>query len=421
MSSKNNGIWILGRNVPGMNCIDWFIEKLPSFADCNTLVVDMSSITEKTLANISNERVEQFFQEINKRFKSGGRIVCILQKHFEALTKNGHRVDNYFWSPVSVPCTDIPIGHGIPPLDNLTFEEYVKKITEWNLKIDPLPTIKTRNWGTSGGSTELDELIINKNREILGGSFHYDLGGNRYTGKIHFLPPLQDSETGMNTILEILNVKTKTPPPEWSESIKLPGTNEIEKSIQEIDGKISQLYKDKLNQERQKKSLENHKKLLYETGDELEFAIVDALTVLGISNARRGEPGKDDVLFDFTTTDFKICSMEAKGVKNGVSLDDFRQLDNWVTDHLSVGIKAKGVLFANTYRLQNPSESESKRMDFNNKTFEDYYQPRNQCILPTLTLFKLVEHKLKGNELDPKKIEEVIANSSNVLKFDDFV
>ena len=45
-------------------------------------------------------------------------------------------------------------------------------------------------------------------------------------------------------------------------------------------------------------------------------------------------------------------------------------------------------------------------MDFSN--FEEYYRDRNYCVLPAITLFKLVKHVLDGNKLDIKKFEQVL-------------
>ena len=58
-------------------------------------------------------------------------------------------------------------------------------------------------------------------------------------------------------------------------------------------------------------------------------------------------------------------------------------------------------------------------MDFSN--FEYYYKPRKYCVMPTITLFELVKHKLAGNDILVNKIEETIANSDGVLYLEDFI
>jgi len=223
----------------------------------------------------------------------------------------------------------------------------------------------------------------------------------------------------LNVLLESLNIFEKTSPPPWISKITIPKISELQNAVAPIDEKIASLEKEKEAFLSEIMKLENYKKLLYCKDIELEESIKIALEFLELSNVKFGEPGKDDLLFDFKTTDFQICSIEAKGREKSVKLDDFRELDNWVTDHLAKGIKAKGMMVANAFRLDDPTDSKEPRMDFSN--FSDYYKLRNYCVMPTLTLFELVKHKLDGNDLSSKKIEEIIVKSNSVLTLKDFI
>lgn len=86
---------------------------------------------------------------------------------------------------------------------------------------------------------------------------------------------------------------------------------------------------------------------------------MDALKLLGLSKVRKGNPGKDDLLFDFSKNKtFSLCSVGIKGITGSLKLRDLRQSNNWVEDHMEYSkIKAKGLVICNTFRdieLKNP-------------------------------------------------------------------
>lgn len=401
--SFKSPFWVLGKSISGITSMEWIGKNLESFANCGTIIVDPATLSNDVLANMTTARMNDIQNEILKRFQAGGDIICILQKRIDVQVNNTLR-HNYFWSPIPFSIQPINRGRGIQRDATCNLSEYLDKIKYWHSKINP--SINPKVYGE----------LYNDNHEILGGL--YSVSYPSESGKFLALPPQDDPSNSLSVLLESLNLFEKTPPPDWTQKIVIPKINELKKLTEPIDEKIHDLKEERQKFQDQIEKLEDHKKLLYCNGSELEESVKTTLEYLGLSNVQFGIHGKDDIVFDFTNTPFKLCSIEVKGRDKNGKLDDFRELDHWVTDHLAAGKKAKGVLIANTNRLEDITSSESKRMDFSH--FEEYYKPRNYCVLPTITLFKLVNHILDGNKIEPKKIEQVLADANHVLTIDDF-
>jgi len=263
----------------------------------------------------------------------------------------------------------------------------------------------------------IQKLINTADDGRIGGIFTID-SDIRHSGTLVALPKILDPDEAINTILEVLGVYEKTPPPNWSESIKVPGIDELEKKLKPKLEKMEQIKKEIEGDRKKIQDLEKFKKLLYATGKELESIVKDSLTFIGLKNAREGRaPEKEDLLLDFNGTDFNLGVIEVKGVKGSVVLDDFRQADEWVWDYKNQSSKAKGIVIANCYRLED-SSSNQKRMEFSNM---DFCRQHEISVLPTLTLFQLVQHKLEGKKIDIGKIENVLATKNDVITIEDLV
>ena len=87
--------WVLGKSVSGITSIEWIGTNLESFANCGTLIVDLTTLSDKVLTNISQARMIDLTNEIGKRFKSGGNIICVLQKNL-SIKREGFWAQTYF-------------------------------------------------------------------------------------------------------------------------------------------------------------------------------------------------------------------------------------------------------------------------------------------------------------------------------------
>ncbi|MCH7969034.1 MAG: hypothetical protein IH841_07320, partial [Thaumarchaeota archaeon] len=295
--------------------------------------------------------------------------------------------------------------------------DYLKKVKGWKYKITSASSKVPSRQGENLQLKTQQEIVTGDNSVI--GGMYYLTSAMRTSGVMYLLPPLKDSTDNLSALLESIGTVKRTLPPKWTEKIIIPNITDLENKIKNNNNEISKLNTENKKFLDEKQKLEKYKILLYGTDDELHDVVIDALKLLGLKNVRKGPTGKDDILFDPINSSIDIGTIEVKGVKNGVHLDDYRQLDHWVTNYIPEKKKVKGVMIANTHKEKDPKNSEPERMDFSN--FEEFYKPRKLATLPTITLLKLVQKKLDGKAVDPKKIEDVLINTDDVIKIDDFL
>lgn len=415
-------VWVLGTQIDGVGkSISWIPKTIPSFADCEILIVDTTSINEKIILSMDINIVKILFEEIKKRFDAGLLIICILSKsivgNIEDQGGSYYPVGNYFWSPVDCNVKEIPKGKALRTTfsERFLFENYVKNILEWGLALDS-PSEKTMYFDEDGTSMRNIGLILSNSNDILGGMFKKFSG---FGGDFVMLPPLETSEKSLQKILQILGIGVKTQAPSWTDKIKIPGISQLELQVNELQTEINkkQLEINDLSEKMYEKN--NLKQLVYATDKELESITRNALEILRLKKVREGEPGKDDILFDFSNkTRYTLCSVEVKGIEGNIKLKDLRQLGQWVDDHLDKGIKAKGLMISNTFRLDDLDKSKKQRSELDTDNLA-YAVKQEFCILPTHVLLDLCKWVLEGNQPNLNKIENAIANTNGFLRLDD--
>jgi len=152
-----------------------------------------------------------------------------------------------------------------------------------------------------------------------------------------------------------------TPPPEWAvrDEYRLAREVVLEGQIAEMTERLEAL---RLERERANSALQAEgllRGLLFATGAELERAILEALRVLGYKaeNVKEGESEFDSV-FIAPEGDRYIGEAEGKESKP-INIDKLSQLERNIQEDFArdqVEEHAKGVLFGNAYRLEDPSE-----------------------------------------------------------------
>ena len=428
MTIDSSRIWVLGKKIRGIKSLNWNAKEIISFSDCDTLVVDVTSLNEKLLQSITLEQAQKLFNEIKKRFKTGLEIICITGKSFTVDKRHvqdyspynisdRYIIDNYFWSPISCNYVETSRGITLQKINqNFKFTKYLEVVNEFNISINRDMIIKDEYWSkinaryvlpTPGISDDVKEeyRILSKSDDFLGGEF----SGSNIKGKMIFLPSLKTVDESVNKIFEILGIRQKTSTPSWALNIDIPRITEIEKKIQERKDSKNILYS-KLE------DLTNFRKLVYATGDELEEIVKNALELMGLSGIRTGKQGRDDLLFDFNHDgSYSLCSVEIKGTSDSLKLRDLRQSNNWIEDHQKHDqIKAKGLVVCNTFRNDELQKSRIKRGKISPENLQ-YAKERKLCIASSVILLDFCKYILDGNKPDVKKIENAISNTDGIL------
>lgn len=438
MTLESSRIWVLEKEIRGIKSLNWNANEIPSFADCDTLIVDVASLNEKLLQSIKLEQAQKLFDEIKKRFKTGLEIICITSKSFTTIidkrdnqhysphyaTPKPHRLNNYFWSPISCNYDKTSKGKTLQEVNqNFKFVKYLEVVNEFNISINKSMIIKNNcqsnpnmidTFSTSAisDSVEAEYLILSKSDDLLGGVF----SRSGIEGKMIFLPPLGTADESINKIFEILGICQQTPTPSWALNIAIPGITEIEKEIQDIDKEIQEKKDSKNTLCSKLEDLTNFRKLVYATSDELEEIVKNTLELMGLSGMRTGKQGRDDLLFDFNHNDnYSLCSVEVKGTSDSLKLRDLRQSNNWIEDHQEHDqIKAKGLIVCNTFCNDELQKFRTKRDTVSPENLQ-YAKERKLCIVSSVVLLDFCKYILNGNEPDVKKIENAISNTDGIL------
>jgi len=411
-------IWVLGSKIPGVKCFDWVSGQLDNFSDCGTLIIDMRSLTKTELKIIKMDRIREIQKQIQSRFIAGGNVICIVSEPVsETNDELRYMLENNFWSPVNFKSEKVKIGEKFEPVSEFGFQSYLDEIKSWDVSIDSFSHTLA---GFFGGAAEIDySALLKTGNDSLIGAIIFVHSNTKRSGYFALLPKIKDADYAINKLLKIFGVDERTPPPSWTENIQIPGESQIKTSIETIQSEIEKKTISKEEEQKKLERLNKYKKLLYATDKELEHIVIDSLKLLGFSNAREGRsPEKEDALFDFNIDGFDLAVIEIKGLKKGTSIDDFRQLDDWAWDYRKEKNEVKPILIASCFRLEDPSNLQN-RMNF--EDHRKFFEQHEIAVLPTWTLFKLVEHKLAGNQIDVNQLEVIFSTTNDVLQPEDVI
>jgi len=208
----------------------------------------------------------------------------------------------------------------------------------------------------------------------------------------------------------------RSPAPEWvlGSQYELPGESEATTRIETLDDEISKLHSDRAKWEDILEEESLPRCLLYESGQVLEAAIIDALRTIGFKAERYVDDESEfDIIFESTEGRF-LGEAEGKET-SAINIDKIQQLErniqeDFAKDH--VHEYAKGAMFGNPHRLTRPCErkhvftekalSASKRSGF--------------ALIHTPDLFPIVQYlKRKKDAAFSKKVRSCFKRTKGEL------
>lgn len=162
----------------------------------------------------------------------------------------------------------------------------------------------------------------------------------------------------------IKNKTDVTPKPEWLDAVELPKEAlVIEGEIDEVKNKVLLLQQSIEEKVVAKSKLLKYANLLFEKGILLEESITNTLGLMGyiVENYREGDLEIDHIIVGPSKIRM-IGETEGKDT-SAISITKFRQLESNINEDFErevVDDPAKGILFGNGYRLQDPSAREGQ-------------------------------------------------------------
>lgn len=388
------------------------------------------------------ESVNHWREELNIAFKSGKTIIFFLKEYEEVYYKTGRKefsgtgrnqkvtnivdlLDSYLTLPLTLTNRKTAKGKNIKFAQNANFLkpywDLIKDFTEYQLYFE---------------HAKVKPLILTKTGDkIVGGMLQNDKGGT-----ILLLPPLKLPDNfietnrwsnkaiqfGKSLLGQIVAIDKalkssveSTPAPQWLEEKEF--QLDIEQQyFDEINTLTQQIEEIKSQIEQKQTELSKHslsKKLLYENGKPLEYAIIDALQTIGFK-AENYDDGKSEFDIVFESDEGRFIG-EAEGKDNSaINVTKFRQLESNIHEDFErdeVTIHAKGVLFGNPFRLIHPNE----RKEFFTQKAIDSAKRTGIALVNTHELFEVVKYiKNTDNQDYAKLVRECFKNTSgDIIKF----
>ena len=405
------------------------------------------SLSETSSTNCI-ESAKHWREELNTSFKSGKSIIIFLKeieevyyytgkKDFSGTGKNRQvtnivaLLESYLMLPLTFSNKKIAKGKNIKLTKEANllkpYWELVKDFTEYQLYFE---------------LDKLKPLILTKSGDkVVAGMLQNDKGGT-----ILLLPPLKlpddftklhsDGKTqiwsekaiqfGKSLLGQIVAIDKvlkssleSTPAPQWLEDKQFQLDIE-QKSLDEIHALNKRIEEIKSQIEQKEIELSKHslsKKLLYENGKPLEYAIIDALQTIGFK-AENYDDGKSEFDIIFESKEGRFIG-EAEGKDNSaINVTKFRQLESNIHEDYErdeVTVHAKGVLFGNPFRLIPPNE----RKEFFTQKALDSAKRTGIALVNTHELFEVVKYLKNTNDQDyATLVRECFKNTNgDIVKF----
>lgn len=424
--------------------LDYQMDYLSSTFEGKPNLSDTSSVQCK-------ESIKHWSHEISMAFENGKTIFIYLNTPEDVFINTGNtlsgtgrsiktvknvtQINSYNMLPFKFTDKRISKGKNIKFTQdgNLLkgYWETVKEISEYELFFaieDAKPLLQTKTGDKTVGAIIKNEkggvilLLPPLNLPESFTKLHVDGKTYIWTEKA-----LQFSKSLLSQIISIdktLKYSTdETPEPEWIseeqfqldiEKKHLSEIEKLEKQINSIQAKIE-------SKKRDLKKNTLSKKLLYENGKALEYALIDALETIGFK-AVNYDDGKSEFDIVFESAEGRFIG-EAEGKDNSaIAITKFRQLESNIHEDFErdeVTQHAKGVLFGNPFRLIHPN----MRKEFFTQKALDSAKRTGIALVNTHELFEIVKYiKQSKNKVYAKQVRECFRDTvGEIIKFPSIV
>lgn len=381
--------------VVGANCgnictsVGWDRVHLHNLVDYDVVILIARNFVAGILS-LDIVKVNVVQQQIRRMLKSGGALIVVTERMEKANLKwsdsdsSEASIDLNAFLPFNV-ILHAESGTTIEKKTGLEFSPYLSNLKKWNFWIEP------------PDGADSTPYLSNREGVPLAGYFLVNGIG------MEVLPVIPDFETDeiARELLRSQGLMTdETPPPKWTSDLSVPGVSNIDIKIAECESRITGAQSDLDGLVTTRASLDRYKKLLYATGDDLEFIVADLMETLGATLLTE-RCGVEDLLMEIGE---QTCAVEIHGTEGTLKLLKLRQLFNHAFDvEIKLGKRPKGILIANPFRKVAPDKRNSmKSPEFSPDTVERAAEMKIS-IVSGRWLFKqycdFLENKLSGDSI----------------------
>lgn len=367
--------------------LDWdiilFKPSIYGVIDYSSSYQGKPSLTDSSSFKLK-ERSEHWRREIKDSVESGKTVIVFLAPLYEVFVDTGKRehsgtgrnqkttrivenYDNYHCIPAQIDAVKIKgTVMKLSPKGSELISPYWREFEKYSqyqvvLSGEKIPScLLTKNGDKPVGAiyktkNSSGALILVPDIDFYGDDFLEEKDDEQVWTKeaISFASRMLKAVVSLDKVLK--NKGESTPEPDWSKGpdYELAKEAEIRSSLLKTEEKLEKLQATKEKLLDGLKEAGRLRNLLFEKGKPLEFAIIDALKILGFKTSQYQDSESEfDVVFE-STEGRLIGEAEGKDHK-AINIDKLRQLEMNIHEDLEreeVDVPAKAVLFGNAYRL----------------------------------------------------------------------
>jgi hypothetical protein len=382
-------------------CVDWHGDPLPVLPDYDVAIINVRSLNQDALARVPYVRLKEICLALLRLLESKGQVIVLSDFHRTVQAdrkqsklhseKADHRpgklgrpyqqelrtISNYSWAPINIQLFE-ETGETVKICHN-SYKNYFakfKEMSQWQyyvlenqqgLSLEALAHYMEK-YPSLRYKVHIEPLIENRYDKALAVRFHYEIlqpepAKTDYSQKtaeeekprlvsgfftvLPLLSELEDREAINILLQDLTGAPQESEPPNWANSIAMPGIAKLDQEIQVNKNKIKYMKRVIRNLENSKTELEQYKKILYTSGSELERTFDLFATKLG-ATLQKCKYANEERIVEYGENKFLV---HVKARESAMSLTDLRILN----DHLllyeeDTRTRIKGVLFGNAWK-----------------------------------------------------------------------
>jgi len=358
------------------------------------------------------DEMERKIGEIFRLFDRGGLVVVIL----DSVDKLTVRTGGHFGGEV----------HTVTNYDFLGKRFFLSVRNGHGNRIESLDLAEPFSRVIKNSSVEWTAYLVDKPEEFHDLKFFAQSGAHAFVGAsvnlgeghLVFLPNMKKVDEGefFRACIDYRYEREGTPKPEWLREVFLPTLADADAAVAKAEERIVTLAQERDDLARNRTSLLEYQKLLYEKGKaQLEPIVRRSLDLLGFATTPGEVISGTNYEIDGRTAQGSTPGiLEIKGSKKQIVLDEFAPfVTKLLADLRSTGIQSKGILIGNGLCELPPA----KRLG--SATFsahvKDAASQHSIALVSSVELYCIVCALLGKEEVDAKAIREAVLTTKGYV------
>ena len=394
-SAKSLRTIVVGAKSPYCTSVRWSDVTQKNFVDYDVAILIVRDLSDGAMM-LNGPLLSQMQNQLLRLVGSGGQLIVVTPGQYPFTTRHSDQNAAVIKSNLGA-ILPIPVsfrsesGHTVTRIDDKPYVRYLRHVKKWDF------------WAsiTGQGSVEGPFLSNREGRTIAG---FFAVGPNGLT----ILPDVDEltpDEIALEILTELGFQETEVPPPDWVQSISVPGLAEIGTAMADCRSQIQEATVRLQKHEDEWRAIDKYRKLLYSTGDDLENIVDQVLTDLGaiVSEERHG------VEDSLVTMGGSTCVVEVTGTDATLKLLKVRQLlDHAMLVEEKTGTRPKAILVANALRTLAPSDRDGADPPEYPSNVLERMKESKSALVPSRWLFEKYCEVLAGKTDKATIIAEIL-------------